>query len=258
MNTTRSLMRALNILDLFTADNPEIGVTGVSQRLGLNKATVSRLMRTLEAAGFLKKNEETEKYVLSNKFVKLSRICLAKIDLKTAAATYLKELSKKTNELIMIHIIKGEQRYCLDWIESTKPIRHVIEKEHVYASLHAGAAGKLLLAYLPHTQMKEIIKRTGLTKYTDKTITDPDQLKREIESIRKCGVAFSNGEHVPHAMTVSAPVRKWNGDVIAALSISWLEIDDPGDKRMVYSDLVQETALKLSQDLGYIAESKTL
>lgn len=252
MNETRSLMRALNILDLYTLNNSEIGVTEAAQSLRLSKGTISRLMRTLESANYLKKNDQTKKYILCSKFVRLSSVCLSRTDLKTAASPYLKELSEKTNELILIHVIKGDQRFCLDWIESTRPIRHVIEKEHIYAILHAGAAGKLLLSYLPDNKIDEIIKRTGLPKFTEKTITDPNKLKLEIKKIREQGIAFSSGEHVPHASSVSAPVRNRCGDVIAALSISWLLIDDEGNKSLTYPDLVRDAALRVSQDLGYI------
>lgn len=253
MNETRSLMRALNILDLFSVDNPEIGVTEAGQRLQLSKGTVSRLMHTLEAANFLKKTNETKKYVLGSKFIKLSRVCLSKVDLKSSAAPYLKELSEKTHELILVHIIKGDKRFCLDWIESTNPIRHVIEKEHVYAPLHAGAAGKLLLSSLSDKEIDEVIQRTGLPRFTDSTITDSDKLRLEIKQVREQGIAISHGEIVPHASTVSAPVRNWSGEIIAALSISWLVMDDnDGHKAFLYPEMVRESAARLSQDLGYL------
>ncbi len=253
MNETRSLMRALNILDLYTMDHAEIGVTEAAQRLQLSKGTVSRLMYTLEAANFLKKTNETKKYVLGSKFIKLSRVCLSKVDLKNAAAPYLKELSEKTNELILIHVIRGDKRFCLDWIESTNPIRHVIEKGHVYAPLHAGAAGKLLLSSLSDTEIDQVIQRTGLPRFSDTTITDYNKLKLEIKQIREQGIAISHGEIVPHASTVSAPVRNWSREVIAALSISWLVMDDnDGNKSLVYPDMVRESANRLSQDLGYL------
>jgi IclR family KDG regulon transcriptional repressor len=258
MSETRSLMRALNILDLFTIEKPELGVTEASENLGLSKGTVSRLMRTLESAGFLKKNEATRKFVLTGKFVKLSRISLSHTKLKTAAAPYLKELSKKTNELILIHIVVGDRRYCLDWIESSHPIRHVIEKDHVYAPLHAGSAGKLLMAYLPDSRFEEILKKYGLPRYTDKTITDPVKFKQEIEKIRKLGMATSSGEIVSSALSVSVPVRNWGGEVIASLSLSWLAIGDPPHDVSSYPDLVKDAALRLSHDLGYLEKGEML
>jgi IclR family transcriptional regulator, KDG regulon repressor len=252
MNETRSLMRALSILDLYTIENSEMGVTDAAQCLSLSKGTVSRLMHTLEAAGFLQKNSKTKKYNLGTKLIRLSRVCLFSIDLKTAAAPYLKELSEKTNELIILHIIEGDRRFCLDRIESTHPIRHVIENEHVYAPLHAGASGKVLLAYLSDNKFEEIISRTGLPRFTEKTIGDMNKLSLEIKKIREQGFAFSDGEYVPHALTVSAPVRNWSGGVIASLSISWLAINDNGDNAVKYTDMVRDAAFRLSQDLGYI------
>jgi IclR family transcriptional regulator, KDG regulon repressor len=251
MIETRSLMRALNILDLYTLENSEIGVTEAAQSLQLSKGTVSRLMRTLESDGFLQRNSQTKKYILGNKLIKLSRVCLSTLDLKTAAKPYLKELSEKTNELILLHVIKGDKRFCLDWIESNNPIRHVIEKEHVYAPLHAGAAGKLLLSFLSDKEVDGVIQRTGLPRFTDTTITDSNKLKLEIKKIREKEIAISHGEILSSASTVSAPVRNWRGEVVAALSISWLKMDN-AKKALAYPDMVRAAALSLSQDLGFI------
>jgi IclR family transcriptional regulator, KDG regulon repressor len=251
LNETRSLKRALSILDLFSVENSELGVTEASAQLDLSKGTVSRLMHTLKMSGILAKNARTKKYRLGSKVLRFSRVYLSNTDLKTIAAPYLKELSQKTNELILLHVIREDRRFCLDWIESTQPIRHVIEKDHVYTPLHAGSAGKLLLAFLPDEKINEIIGRTGLPRFTEKTITDPLKLKQEINKIRQTGFSMSHGEHMTHASTVSAPVRNWSGQVVAALSISWLQIGETQKKEACYPGLAKEAALRLSQDLGY-------
>lgn len=254
MGEIKSVKRTLDILDLFITCGPEIGTTEAARRLGLNKSTVSRLMSTMVSRNLLKKNLQTRKYHLHSKIMQLARVYLADIDLKIVASPYLKELSKKTHELILLHIIKDDKRFCLDWIESQYPIRFIPSKDHLSDPLHAGAPGKLLLAYLSEQEVSAIIQRTSLPKYTKNTITNKESLKKELEKIRNAEFAYSDGEHIKYVCTVSAPVRNHLDKVIAALSIAWLDMrnaTEKKNKKSKYTALAKETAMRLSNELGY-------
>jgi len=249
----KSVRHAFDILNLFNGSNGELGVSEVARLLSMNKSTVSRLMATLESVGILKKNA-SRKYRLGGKVAELAKVFLSNIDLKTVALPYLKEINEKTGEQVLIHIISGDRRFCLVWIESTYPVRHVIGKDQMHGPLHAGAPSKLLLAYLPNEKVYEIIKRTGLPRYTDKTITSKRELKKELQKIRQMGVAFSNGEQVELVCTVSAPIRNYTGKVVAAFSISWIMSRNSAELKEKYSALAKETANRISQELGYQEE----
>jgi len=250
MPQIKSVKRAFEILDLYSVSRPEISMSEVTRELGMNKSTAARLMATLESVNMLKRCSN-RKYRLDGRVMETARVFLSNLDLKAIASPYLTELNKNTNDLVSINVIRGDKRFCLAWIESSHPVRYVVEQEHIYSPLHAGAPGKLLLAYLPDNKIEEIIKRTGLPRYTNSTITKREELKKEIENIRSSGIAISKGEHIEHACTVSAPIRNYTGKVVAALSISWIMIGDTSAKEQTYPKMVKEVANSISRELGY-------
>lgn len=250
MPQIKSVKRAFEILDLYSVSHPELSVSEVARELGMSKSTVARLMATLESVNILKRCNN-RKYRLDGRVMATARVFLSNLDLKAIASPYLTELNKKTNDLVSINVIRGDKRFSLDWIESSHPVRYVVKQEHIYAPLHAGAPGKLLLAYLPDEKIEEIVKRTGLPRYTNNTITKREELQKEIENIRKNGIALSKREHIEHACAVSAPIRNYNGEVVAALSISWIMLGNTSEKEQTYPKMVKEVANNISRELGY-------
>jgi len=256
MVDVKSLKRAFDILDLFQEKSFELGVSDISRMLNMNKSTVSRLMANLETAGYLSKSPANRKYRLGRKVAQLAFVFFANIDLKSIVMPHIKELNQKTNELIVIHVLEGDGRYNIAFIESNNPVRRVMGTERSLGPLHAGAPGKLLLAYLPDEKIDQIIRRTGLPRYTDNTITRKEDLLKEIKDIREKGIAKSNGEHIEMLSTVAAPIRNYTGQVIAALSVSWVSRPDDSHIRQKYADLACECAANISQDLGFIQKSE--
>ncbi len=84
---------------------------------------------------------------------------------------------------------------------------------------HAGAAAKVLLAYLPEAEVMEIVREKGLPRLCTNTITDVDELMKELARIRERGYADSLEETDPGAWGVSTPIRDWRGKVIAAIGL---------------------------------------
>jgi DNA-binding IclR family transcriptional regulator len=256
MVDVKSLKRVFDILDLFQEESFELGVSEISRKLKMNKSTVSRLMANLETAGYLSKSAANRKYRLGRKVAQLAFVFFVNIDLKSIVMPHIKELNQKTNELIVIHVLEGDGRNNIAYIESNHPVRRVMGTEGSPGPLHAGAPGKLLLAYLPDDIIDQILKRTGLPRFTDNTITSKKDLLKEIKDIRERGIATSNGEHIELLSTAAAPIRNYTGQVVAALSISWVSRPDDGHIRQKYADLAKECAENISKDLGFIRKGE--
>jgi len=116
--------------------------------------------------------------------------------------------------------------------------------------LHAGASSKILLAYLPAEEQDRIMER-GLPRYTENTITDPIQLKKELAGIREKGYAYSDQELDSAAKAIAAPIRDHSGKAIAGLSLAG-SVDRFNEENLErYIRLVKECADKISKVLGY-------
>jgi len=248
---TKTLKRALDILDLYISGSTELGIGEISRKLNVGRSTAVRYMFTLKEYNIVKKSAKS-KYCLGGKIMKLANIFLSTIDIKTVAMPYLEELSEITGEAVNIYVRNGNERVCLIAVNSSHFVRGN-DFEGQFGPLHAGAPGKLLLAFLTDDEIDKIIESTGLPRYTDCTITSKTKLKKEIEGIREIELAMSKSEHWDLTYAISAPIRSYTGKVIAALSIVGVIMRLNTEKEREFSILIKNTADKISQGLGYIS-----
>jgi len=253
-----SILRSFDILSLFNASVPELGISDISVKIGINRSTVTRLVRTLHSLNYLEKSMGNSKYRLGRRIADLARAYYINLDLEQAAQPIMNELCEMTNETISLSILEGDYGYYLTWVDSPKPIRMVIEDKHIHYWLHAGAPGKLLLSFQSDSFIKDLVRRKGLPRFTDHTITDYDELMKELTQIRKEGLAVSHGEHIEYGSTVSAPVMNFSGKVVAALSVTWISLGDDPSQENSFKPLLKDAAMRLSEVLGYTRHHQAL
>jgi len=255
MNKIDVVNQALRIPDVFSLQRPERGVTEISKELKLSKATAARLMYTLKECGYLTKSPATNKYRLGWKLAQLGGVYLASVSLREIALPRLKELNSKINETVDLWIVVGEQRLCVDRLESTYEVRPVAQAGKL-SPLHAGASGKLLLAFMSDDKIQDFLETETLTRFTDHTITQKEDLLAEVGVIRNQGYATSMEERLQLVNAAAAPLRDYSGKTIASLGVSGL-LNRFTPQRM-QSELIPamlETAAQISRELGYLPAS---
>ena len=250
MALIKSIKNSLDILNCFTSKTPEMGVTEISTQFGFSKSTVSRISSTLEKGNFVAKVPANQKYRLGTKILELASIFLSNTEWRQVAIPHLRDLRDKTDETVTVFVIEGDQRVCLEKLDSSHEVRQFLNVGGRYP-LHAGSAGKLLLAYLSKERRKEILLGTGLPRFTSNTITNLKSLEKVLAMIREKGYAVSHQERASFVSSVSAPIRDFKGEVIAALCLSGLAGRFSDEKLMEFIKLTTMTADRISQELGY-------
>ncbi len=212
----QSVDRALALLDLFASGISSWGISELSRATGMSKATVYRLMRTLERHGYTVQSDD-HRYVLGTKALELAGAVFRQFEVRQVARPTMLALAERTGESVVLTAPNRNGVICLDTVDSPQRLRVGF---HVGRTTpwHAGAAGKLHMAYLPEERIRRIVDR-GLMRYTENTITDPDLLQRSLAQIRRQGVAFTVGEFDPGVAAISAPIVDCRQEVVAALSI---------------------------------------
>jgi len=216
----------------------------------LSKSTVSRILSSLEKGNFVAKIPANQKYRLGTKILELASIFLSNTEWRQIAIPHLRDLRDKTNETVTVFMIDRDQRVCLEKLDGSHEVRQFLNVGGRYP-LHAGSAGKLLLAYLSKERRKEILLRTGLPRFTSNTITNLKSLEKELVKIREEGYAVSHQERATFVSSVSAPIKDLKGEVIAALCLSGLTVRFSNEKIMEFIKLTRMTADRISQELGY-------
>lgn len=246
-----ALVRVVKILECFSHEPRELGVREVARRTGLSSSATGRLMLSMKELGILSQNPITKDYFLGSRLLTWAGAFLANCDIRNVAYPYLLELHARTRETISLYILDGKERVCIERLESTHNVRFVAPRVGRHLPLHAGSAGKVLLAFLPDQRREAILQNEPLESLTEKTLVDPDKIRDEIEKIREMGYAISHGEWILEASGVAAPVFSQDGEVVAAVTISGPTQRFSDDKMREYAQLLMEITDRISRDLGY-------
>lgn len=243
------LIKAIEVLELFARQGPELRVTDVSSSLGLPKPTVYRIMTTLMSKGFLEQCDGNT-YRLGIRLFEVGQAAVRHMNVRQVALPVMKRVAAQVDESVTLYVRSGGERVCVEMVESSQPLRHFTEVGK-RLPLHAGAAGKVFLAYMDEAEVSGYIAQ-GLERYTDTTLTG-DELIRELVRVREMECAESLAERASGVHSVAAPIRDFTGAVVAALAISGPSVRFPPERMRDLSRVVKDAALEISRALGYVA-----
>ncbi len=211
-----AVVRAFDILEAFR-DSEELTLTDISRRVGLNTSRVFRLLHTLVECGYVERSPDGIRYSLGVKL--FERAACVRRDLRQISLPFMHQLLEKFNETVNLGILnKGEILY-IEMLESSQPFR-MAAAVGSRSPVHSTALGKAIAAHLPESDLRNLLLPERLSKLTERTITDPEKLRRELQSVRRRGYAIDNEETEPGAACVGAPVFDSSCRPIAAISLS--------------------------------------
>ena len=213
----QSVSRALRALELI-AEAGELGVTELGRRLGVHKATASRLASTLAERGMVERNPVTDRYRLGFGLIRLAGAAIAGLDVVRAARPVLEELAETTRETVTLGLLSGDDVVYIDQVTGG---RSIVSANWVgrRTALHTSASGKVLLAFMSEAE-RDLLLGRPLHASTPRTVVDSDALRRQLEGVRGSGYAQIQGELEEGLNAVAAPIRQADGQVVATLSVS--------------------------------------
>src|SRR5216684_1366164 len=239
IGSSKSLQKALRILVYMGEQAPEAGVTQLASELGLTKATVHRLLNTMERFELIERNAESERYRLGLKLQQLGNKAVESRSLRSEAHRLLLEMSRRSRESVSLAVPTPGGVICLDRLDSPHTIINVCT-----------AVGKAILAYMTEDEIHEIVKTNGQRQYTQFTITRLSDLKENLRLIRQRGYAVDHQELERGLSGVAAPVLSAHERVIAALGIAGPTLRFRGKELVQKVNLVTEIAARLAMGLG--------
>lgn len=241
-----AVQEALGLL-MQVAQAPGLGVTELARRSGNTKARAFRLLSTLEHHGFVQRSADGTSYMLGRTALVLGMAAQEQVDLVRVARPHLDGLGARFNENCSIRVRDGLQSVTVAKWDSTRGVR-VVSKVGTRRPLHAGATGKVLLAFAPDEVLAQTLAQP-LQRFTPATSVNRSKLPRELARIRADGHAMSHGEVVPDAVGFAVPVRDPSGAVVAALGLSLPSSRVPDDGAP-YLQALKAVAGLISAELG--------
>jgi DNA-binding IclR family transcriptional regulator len=221
-NMVQAIERAVVILDILGQVPQGLSVGEIAARSGLPKGTVHRLLSSLAYFDFVRQEPATRRYQLGFKLVELGNCLLNQIDLRDDARPHLITLAEAVQETVHLVVRDKDDALYIDKVAlrpETSGLQ-MVSRVGARTDLHSSAVGKILLAYLSDEELDGIVKRRGLARKTEKTITDPMDLQHHLAKVREQNLAIDDEENEKGIRCVGAPIRDASGMVVAALSIS--------------------------------------
>ncbi|MFW6264969.1 MAG: IclR family transcriptional regulator [Bacillota bacterium] len=213
----QSIDRAFDIIEKLVEADRSLGVTDISNSLGLHKSTVYRLLATLVYRGYVDQ-DEYNRYKVGLKLFEVGGTVLNKMDLRKKIKPYLIKLQKECKETIHLGILDNMEVVYIDKEETNETIRMYSEVGRRVAA-YCTSLGKVLLAF-SDIDIKEKLKDQVFIKYTDTTISNLQELEQHLLEVKRQGYAIDNEEQELGIRCIGAPIFNYNQQIIAAFSIA--------------------------------------
>ena len=249
----RAVERALNILLCFDHTETALSLTQISERVGIHKSTVHRLLASLESKHFVYRANSTGLYHLGFRFIEMASLVLQDVDIQHWAQPYLQRLCAECGETVDLAILDDAHVIYLEVVESSQRIKLAATVGQRLPAF-CTASGKAILAYLPADKVTRIFGE-GMTRYTENTVVSPADLYEDLRVTRERGFAISEQEYEKDIQAVAAPILDASGCPMAAIAIAGPSFRLSHERLLTLGQSIRATANAMAQDMGIIALS---
>ena len=251
----QSLERAFAILEEVARNREGITLAELSKAVGLHNSTAFHLLKTMAQLGYLTQLRDSKRYRIGSRLFTLAAGALEETSLLALATPVLETLTRETGETGHFAIRSGNDIVVIARTAGGGLLQ-MMDRTGGQRPAHATALGKVLLSALNDGQIRQLLGREPLRRFTAKTIVERDALLREIEEVRRKGIAYDDGEFDAEIRCVAVPVHDFAGRLAGAVGISGAVWRLPLQSLQDKAQQVREAARVISAQLGY-DEKKT-
>lgn len=252
------VIRAARLLRHIADGDHVLNTSHTAKALGINRTTLIRLLHTLEAERFIEQRPNGEGYQIGVGLIGLAAQSLFSQDLLQVALPVLNRLTETFRLSSHLGVLDG--RDVLYLLRRT-PNVHLASNIRIGSRLpaHATTMGRIILAFMPPKDVKDLYGRLELKAYTEKTRTTFADLRAQLDEDRKNGIAWSESSYEPGISSFAAPVFDHSASVIAAINVTGPNEAFPtkGGQRARIGEAVRAAALEISERLGFVAAGMT-
>lgn len=200
----QATVNSFRILEHLLDAEQSMGVTELSDAVGLSKGVVHTHLGTLSELGYVKKHER--RYVPSLGILKPGEDARNRLSVFTEGRHHVENLARVTGEVSTLFVEEDGLGVCVYTALGNEPW----VPDYTCGSripLHVNAPGKAILASLDRDRVDDIIEEHGLTRMTNETVTIPETLHSELRKIRESGISFCKGEQFSDVVGVATAIE---------------------------------------------------
>jgi DNA-binding IclR family transcriptional regulator len=211
----RAVERALDVLQCFTRQTPELTMSQISERIGINKSTVHRLLLTLERNRFVERDPATGMYRPGLRLLQMASLAQEQNSVRRIALPFLQSLCNEHRENVNLAVLDDTDVVYVDVIEGSQRVKLAAAPGQRLPAF-CTASGKAILAFLPEDRLMRILEH-GMPQYTATTLTSFEKFFEAVDQIRTQGFAISEQEFEDGINAIAAPICN---QPIASISIA--------------------------------------
>src|ERR687885_1827948 len=245
---SQTIKKVTQILDLFSLERPEWGVSEVARALELPKSTTSELMSTLANQRLLSRSVKG-RYRLGWRLFELSQTLLDTTEFRIEARRVMEELVRRWRETVHLAVLDGVQAVYIEKLQPTPAVKIQITRAGARLPAHCSGVGKVLLAHSDWEYVAELLGDQGIPALTSNTITSLDDLAEELERVRERGCAYDLEETLVGLCCAAAPIYSSDGKVNAAVSFS-VPAYRFRPRQDEYTEAIRDAARRISKGAG--------
>lgn len=247
----QSVEKTFQIIEVMAEGREPFRLQDIALKVGIPASTVLRLVNTLVSCGYANQDPITLKYSLSLKFMQIGGLVSSQTRIYEIAHPYLLELSKKCKESVCLAIEQDMEVVYLDVIDGPDGMLKITQRIGKVAPLHSTGVGKIMMLNYDSKQLNQLIAIKGLSALTPNTITDKEELLKELEKIKTQGYAIDDEECELGARCVSAGIKDYSGKNIAGISVSGPTTRMSNEYINIIKNIVMDTAKTISGFLAF-------
>ena len=245
-----TVVKTFQVLEFLTESDSSYTLTKLAKKLKISIGTAQRITNTLNHLGYLSRDPETKSFRLTSKWIQIGLSVLHDMDLRQVAYPYLRKLNEETNETVSLGVIENFEVVVIERIATSHLITTNI-RPGVRRPIHSNSIGKVILAFQDEIQIKSILDKIKLTKYTDTTLVKKDNFRRELERIKEKGYSINDGESDKNVFAIGVPIL--NNFNVAISGINLVIPKARLNKSVVYEKYVPaiiQTGMQISKEFG--------
>jgi len=250
-NSSKTVMKAINILEVFLKSDGALSLNEISRSTGFNSTTTYRLVSTLLKRGYLSPHQNKGMYILGLKMLDYNFAIRRNLKFIDFAYLSLSKLSKAQKESVYLAVKDGDESVVIEEVGIDEELR-INSPVGKRLKLHCTAGGKILMASLSEEERKAYYRRNKLQPFTKNTITDITRLEKQLETARIEGIAYDDEEYRMGIWAAAAPIYNTNGNVIAAAGILVLRSHIKDDNTEKYATAIKSCTGEISQIISRI------
>lgn len=248
-SAVKSADRLLDLFELLARYNGGLSHTAIAEALGIPKSSLTQLLKTATGRGYVAYSAAGKSYRLGERFTSMARLTSRRQDLVTIVQPVLERVTAQTGESSALNMLRGNEAEVVATVSSSQRLVSHMRLGDI-APLYATSGGKVILAHMPESRQDEYLDGVSFQPITANTLSSATELRRQLDKIRREGIAYSLEEFTPGIIGLAKAVLGEGGEALGSLNVALPAVRYNPRAEALITDALDEAVAELHRQLA--------